>query len=150
MGSEMCIRDRELRDGPPTQAQSRVAFADLLQHTPIERFLESMAASLNVEKAGDGRLTIKLIFADLKQAYALRVANGVLRHEAVDPAKPVADADATLTVTHPFFIRMVTGQAGAMALLTSGDTRIDGSRVALGRFFGLLDKPAGVFPIVTR
>ena len=25
-----------------------------------------------------------------------------------------------------------------------------GSRLALGRFFGLLDKPTGVFPIVTR
>ncbi|MBP7537327.1 MAG: hypothetical protein KA790_10110, partial [Ottowia sp.] len=52
--------------------------------------------------------------------------------------------------THPFFIRMVTGQAGAMALLTSKETSIDGSRLALGRFFGLLDKPTGVFPIVTR
>lgn len=140
----------ELRDGPPTQAASRVAFADLLQHTPIERFLESMAASLNAEKAGDGRLTIKLAFSDLKQAYVLRVANGVLRHEAVDTSQPVADADATLTVTHPFFIRMVTGQAGAMALLTSTETSIDGSRLALGRFFGLLDKPTGIFPIVTR
>ena len=140
----------ELRDGPPTQAQSRVAFADLLQHTPIERFLESMAASLNAEKAGDGKLTIKMVFSDLKQAYVLRVANGVLRHEAIEPGTPVADADATLTVTHPFFIRMVTGQAGAMALLTSKETSIDGSRLALGRFFGLLDKPTGVFPIVTR
>jgi alkyl sulfatase BDS1-like metallo-beta-lactamase superfamily hydrolase len=139
----------ELRDGPPTQAQSRVAFADLL-HTPIERFLESMAASLNAEKAGDGKLTIKMVFSDLNQAYVLRVANGLLRHEAIDPAKPVADADATLTVTHPFFIRMVTGQAGAMALLTSKETSIDGSRLALGRFFGLLDKPTGMFPIVTR
>ncbi|MBI2734306.1 MAG: MBL fold metallo-hydrolase [Aquabacterium sp.] len=140
----------ELRDGPPTQAASRVAFADLLQHTPIERFLESMAASLNAEKAGDGRLAIKLAFSDLKQAYVLRVANGVLRHEAIDPSQAVTDVDATLTVTHPFFIRMVTGQAGAMALLTSKETSIDGSRLALGRFFGWLDKPTGVFPIVTR
>lgn len=91
----------ELRDGPPTQAASRVAFADLLQHTPIERFTRSMAASLNAEKAGDGQLTIKLAFSDLNQAYVLRVANGVLRHEAIDPSQPVADVDATLTVTHP-------------------------------------------------
>ena len=140
----------ELRDGPPTQAQSRVAFADLLQHTPIERFLEAMAASLNAEKAGDGKLTIKMVFSDLKEAYVLRVANGVMRHEAIGPGQAVTDADATLTVTHPFFIRMLTGEAGALALLTSSETRIDGSRLALGRFFGLLDKPTGVFPIVTR
>lgn len=137
----------ELRDGPPTQAQSRVAFAELLQHTPIERFLEAMAASLNAEKVGDARLTINLVFSDLKESHVLRVANGVLRHEAAPPA---ADADATLTVTHPFFVRMVTGQVGGLGLLTSGDTKIDGSRLALGRFFGWLDKPAGTFPIVTR
>lgn len=137
----------ELRDGPPTQAQSRVAFAELLQHTPIERFLEAMAASLNAEKVGDARLTINLVFSDLKESHVLRVANGVLRHEAAPPAP---DADATLTVTHPFFVRMVTGQVGGLGLLTSGDTKIDGSRLALGRFFGWLDKPAGIFPIVTR
>lgn len=137
----------ELRDGPPTQAQSRVAFAELLQHTPIERFLEAMAASLNAEKVGDARLTINLVFSDLKESHVLRVANGVLRHEAAPPA---ADADATLTVTHPFFVRMVTGQVGGLGLLTSSDTKIDGSRLALGRFFGWLDKPAGTFPIVTR
>jgi len=137
----------ELRDGPPTQAQSRVAFAELLQHTPIERFLEAMAASLNAEKVGDAHLTINLVFSDLKESHVLRVANGVLRHEAAPPA---ADADATLTVTHPFFVRMVTGQVGGLGLLTSSDTQIEGSRLALGRFFGWLDKPAGIFPIVTR
>ena len=77
----------------------------------------------------------------------LGVANGVLRHEAAPPA---ADADATLTVTHPFFVRMVTGQVGGLGLLTSSDTKIEGSRLALGRFFGWLGKPAGNFPIVTR
>jgi alkyl sulfatase BDS1-like metallo-beta-lactamase superfamily hydrolase len=137
----------ELRDGPPTQGPSRVAFAELLQHTPIERFLEAMAASLNAEKVGDARATINLVFSDLKQSHVLRVANGVLRHEA---AAPAADADATLTVTHPFFVRMVTGQVGGLGLLTSSDTKIEGSRLALGRFFGWLDKPAGNFPIVTR
>ena len=109
-----------------------------------------MAASLNAEKAGDSQLRINLVFSDLKEAYALRVANGVMRHEAVNPSQLPSDADATLTVSHPFFIRMITGQAGAMALLTSSETRIDGSRLALGRFFGWLDKPTGVFPIVTR
>ncbi|WP_290905631.1 alkyl sulfatase dimerization domain-containing protein [Aquabacterium sp.] len=137
----------ELREGPPTQAPSRVAFAELLQHTPIERFLEAMAASLNAEKVGDARLTINLVFSDLKESHVLRVANGVLRH---DTAPPAADADATLTVTHPFFVRMVTGQVGGLGLLTSSDTKIDGSRLALGRFFGWLDKPAGTFPIVSR
>lgn len=137
----------ELRDGPPAQSPSRAAFAELLQHTPVERFLEAMAASLNAEKVGDARATINLVFSDLKQSHVLRVTNGVLRHEAAPPA---ADADATLTLTHPFFVRMLTGQVGGLGLLTSSETRIEGSRLTLGRFFGWLDKPAGNFPIVTR
>ena len=34
--------------------------------------------------------------------------------------------------------------------LLSGPDDAYGSRLALGRFFGLLGKPTGVFPIVTR
>jgi len=45
---------------------------------------------------------------------------------------------------------MLTGQVGGLGLLTSSETRIEGSRLTLGRFFGWLDKPAGNFPIVTR
>ena len=50
----------------------------------------------------------------------------------------------------PLVLAWALWTAGPMALLTSNETSIDGSRLALGRFFGLLDKPTGVFPIVTR
>jgi alkyl sulfatase BDS1-like metallo-beta-lactamase superfamily hydrolase len=45
---------------------------------------------------------------------------------------------------------MLTGGAGAKDLLLSDQTQIEGSRIDLGRFFALLEKAPGNFPIVTR
>jgi alkyl sulfatase BDS1-like metallo-beta-lactamase superfamily hydrolase len=137
----------ELRQGPPEKGMGRDALIDMLQHTPIERFLEAMAAALNAPKAADAKLTVNLVFSDLKESHVLRLENGVLRHHKAPPA---ADANATLTLTKAFFLRMMTGQAGAKDLLLSDETKIEGSRLDLGRFFTLLDKPTGTFPIVTR
>jgi alkyl sulfatase BDS1-like metallo-beta-lactamase superfamily hydrolase len=137
----------ELRLGAPETGVDRAAMLDMLQHTPVERFLEAMAASLNAEKAGDTALTINLVFSDLGESWVLRLANGVLHHY---PMPPVADANATLTVSKDFFLRLLTGGAGASDLLLSDAVSIEGSRIDLGRFLRLVDKAPGTFPIVTR
>ncbi len=137
----------ELRQGPPQQGISRSAALDMLQHTPIQSFLDAMAASLNGPRAADVSLKINLVFTDLGESHVLRVHHGVLHHQAAPPAP---DANATLQLTQPFFLQMLTGSAGAKELLLSDQTRIEGSRIDLGRFFALLDKAPGNFPIVTR
>lgn len=136
----------ELRQGPPERGVAREAFLDLLQHTPIERFLEAMAASVDGPRAGDLSLRINLVFRDLGETYVLSLQNGVLRHRA---GTPDPDADATLALSKDFFLRMMTGSAGPVALLTSDETEISGSTIDLARFFRLLDQAPGTFPIVT-
>jgi alkyl sulfatase BDS1-like metallo-beta-lactamase superfamily hydrolase len=137
----------ELRDGPPGKGLTRDILLEMLQHTPIERFLEAMAAAVNGPKAEDLKLTINLSFSDLKENFVLQVENGVLRHYRA-PSDP--SANATLTLTKAFFLQMMTGNAGAKDLLLSDQTKIDGSTIDLGRFFALLDKAPGNFPIMTR
>ncbi len=137
----------ELRQGPPDKGLSREKMLDMLQHTPIERFLEAMAASLNGKKAAGLNLKINLIFSDLGESYVLQIENAVL-HFRQAPEAP--DANASLTLTKAFFLRMMTGSAGAKDLLLSDQTRIEGSRIDLGRFFSLLDQAPGNFPLVTR
>ena len=137
----------ELRQGPPAQGLPREALLDLLEQTPIERFLEAMAASLNGPRAEGVNLTINLVFSDLKESHVLHVENAVLHHRRAPPAP---DAQATLTLTRPLFLRLLLGQAGAKDLVTSDEARVDGSRIDLARFFLLLDKAPGTFPIVTR
>ncbi len=137
----------ELRVGAPEQGISRAMLIDVLKHAPIERFLDAMAASLNGPDAVDVELTINLVFSDLGESHVLTLENAVLHHRR---APPDPQADATLTLTKDFFLRMVTGSAGATDLLLSEDTDIEGSRIDLARFFRLLDKAPGAFPIVTR
>lgn len=137
----------ELRAGAPETGMDRAAMIDLLTHTPGERFLEAMAASLDAEAAGELALTINLVFTDQDESHVLRLANGVLHHRQ---GAPDPEANATLTLSKAFFLRMVTGSAGAADLLTSDEVDIEGSTIDLARFLRLIDKPAGTFPIVTR
>lgn len=137
----------ELRHGPPNKGLDLSLVTDMLRHAPTERFLERMAASIDGEKAADSRLKVNLVFSDTGESHVLTVRDGVMHHRRVPPA---ADANATLTLTRPFFLRMMTGRAGAKELLLSDETRIEGSRVDLGRLFSLIEKSPGTFPIVTR
>jgi alkyl sulfatase BDS1-like metallo-beta-lactamase superfamily hydrolase len=140
---------RELRSGPPAEGVTLAAFADMLRHTPTERFLERMAASLDGPEAADADLTVDLVLSDAGERHRLVVRDGVMHHRPA-PAAPAPGADATLTVSRAFFLRMMTGQAGAADLLLSAEAEVEGDRIALARFFGLFEKAPGTFPIVTR
>jgi alkyl sulfatase BDS1-like metallo-beta-lactamase superfamily hydrolase len=136
----------ELRHGPPQKGLDRTRFLEVLQHTPVERFLDAMAAALDGPAAEGANLRINLVLTDTKESHVLWIENAVLHHRE---APPDANADATLALTHAMFVRLVAGAAGAKDLLLSDDVKVTGSRVDLGRFFGLLDKAPGTFAIVT-
>ena len=137
----------ELRQGTPEKGLPREGMIDMLNQTPIERFLEAMAASLNAPKAEGKKMKINLVFSDTKQSFVLSLENSVLHHVQ---ARPDQTANATLTLTQPFFIKMVLGQAGAKDLLMSDQTKIEGSTIDLALFFSMIDKAPGNFSIVTR
>jgi alkyl sulfatase BDS1-like metallo-beta-lactamase superfamily hydrolase len=106
-----------------------------------------MAASLNGPAAQGKNLKINLVFSDKKASYVLWIENAVLHFKKSAPAP---DAQATLTLTHPLFVKMMTGTAGVNDTLLSDDLQIGGSKIDLIRFMSLLDKAPGNFAIVTR
>ncbi|HSK95077.1 MAG TPA: alkyl sulfatase C-terminal domain-containing protein, partial [Euzebyales bacterium] len=137
----------EARAGPPERGVTLARMADMRAYVPVERFLDRMAASIDGVEAEGLSIVVNLTFPDRGENHVLRIENAVLRH-AMQP--PAADASATLTLSTPLFVRMMTGQAGAAALLTSGEADIEGSLVDLVRLFSLVEKAPGTFPIVTR
>lgn len=137
----------ELRNGPPKNGVDRSGFANMLMHTPVERFLEAMAASLDGPAAEGKNLKVNLVFSDTHESYQLWIENAVLHHR---PAAPATDANATLTLTKPIFVKMMAGTAGVKDTLLSDQLSIQGSRIDLVRFFTLIDKAPGTFAIVTR
>ncbi|MBK6865050.1 MAG: MBL fold metallo-hydrolase [Ideonella sp.] len=137
----------ELRDGPPKKGIDRSFLIDMLHQTPIARFLEAMAAGLDGPAADGKNLKVNLVLTDINESYVLWIENGVLHHKK---AAPAADANATLTLTKPIFIKMMAGTAGVKDTLMSDELKVDGSMIDLVRFFTLIDKAPGTFAIVTK
>ena len=135
----------ELRNGPPTKVTNLGEIARLLEETPLPLFFASMAASLNGPRADGKQLLVNFNFTDLKENHILQVENAVLHHRI---AAPVAGADATVNLTKPLFLKLVTGGAGLKDTLFSDELSIEGSRLSLLEFFQLLDKPQGNFNII--
>jgi alkyl sulfatase BDS1-like metallo-beta-lactamase superfamily hydrolase len=137
----------ELRSGAPKKGVDRSYFVDMLSQTPIERFLEAMAAGLDGPAAEGKDLKINLVFSDSQESFVLWIENSVLHFKKANPAD---NANATLTLTKPIFVKMMAGTAGVKDTLLSDDLKIGGSKIDLIRFFSLIDKATGTFAIVTR
>ena len=137
----------ELRNGPPKQGVDRSYLIDMLVQTPIERFLEAMAAGLDGPAAEGKDLKVNLVLTDTKESFVLWIENAVLHWKK---AAPATDANATLTLTKGIFIKMMAGTAGIKDTLLSDDLKIGGSKIDLVRFFTLIDKAPGTFAIVTK
>ncbi len=136
----------ELRNGPPKKGIDKSYVIDMLMQTPIEHFLDAMAAGLNGPAAEDKDLRINLVISDTKESHVLWIENAVLHHKKTAPA---ADANATLTMTKDLFIKMVAGTAGVKDMLMNDDLKVTGSKIDLARFLMLIDKAPGTFAIVT-
>ena len=137
----------ELRDGPPAKGISKANSVDMLQQVPTERFLEAMAGSLNGPDAEGKSFKLNLVLTDKKESFVLWIENAVLHFKSA-PAAP--DANATLTLTKDILVKMLAGTGGVKDTLMSDDLKVTGSRIDLVRFFSLMDKAPGVFPVVTR
>ena len=137
---------QELRNGPPAKGISKAGAIDLLLQTPMERFLEAMAASLDGPAAEGKNYRINLVLSDQKESYALWIDNAVLHFKRGQHP----EADATMTLTKPLFVKIIAGSAGLQETLLGDDLKVSGSKVDLVRFFGLIEKASGSFSIVAR
>jgi len=129
----------ELRHGLPEEGFTPVMMLDMLKHTAPERFLDVMATKLNGTAAADSALRINLNFTDSGARYHLWIENAVLHHRRMNEGE-VAEADASLNLSKDFFLQIISGQAGAAALLSSDQVSIDGNPLALGRLL----QPTGI------
>ncbi|MEC4725599.1 MBL fold metallo-hydrolase [Shewanella sp. D64] len=136
----------ELRHGAPEKGIDLASMKQILLRSPVENFLQSMASRVVGPDAFGEELVLNIHFTDLDENYVLTLKNAVLNHRK---APKNADADATLNISHELFIDIIIGSASAADILFSDELGIEGSKLDLVSFFGLLDKPKGVFNIVT-
>jgi alkyl sulfatase BDS1-like metallo-beta-lactamase superfamily hydrolase len=137
---------RELRHGRSEGGFTLAGAVELLARTPMERFLEAMAARVNGSEVDGEELKLNFVFTDIDESYLLTLENGVLHHKR---GAPDPEADVTLRVTKALLLRLFAGQAGVREVVFGDELEVDGSRTELLGFFSLLDPPEPNFPIVT-
>ncbi len=136
----------ELRQGPPAQGIGIANAGGVLRQTPIAEFMRVMSVMLNGPKAEGKTFAFNFVFTDKNETHTLELENAVLHHRMNNPA---VDANATISITHELFIKMIMGQAGIRETVFSDDVSLEGSGIDLLRFFALLDPADDVFDIVT-
>jgi alkyl sulfatase BDS1-like metallo-beta-lactamase superfamily hydrolase len=138
----------ELRHGAPDSGGLETRFAgDILARIPLELFFTAMATRVNGPKAAEqDPVSLNFVFGDVGETHVLRLENAVLNHwqREADP-----NAAATVKITRPLFLKLISGQVGLREFVFSDELDVDGSRMALLTFFGLLDPIDPNFPIVT-
>ncbi|MEZ5572218.1 MAG: alkyl sulfatase dimerization domain-containing protein [Halioglobus sp.] len=136
----------ELRQGAPKTGLGIANAGDMIDKTPVNQFFELMSVMLNGPKADGKTFTLNIEFTDLGKTYVLQLENAVLHQREGEPA---SDANATVRITHPLFVKMLTGNAGIRDILFSDEVSVEGSKLDLLQFFALLDRPNETFNIVT-
>ncbi len=136
----------ELRHGAAEKGIDPAVMKEVLMETSVDKFFDSMTVRLIADKAEGKKLNVKVTFTDLNQSHLLMLDNSVLHHKQVDKNTP---ADATLNLTQALFVKIIIGEAGLKETLFGDELSIEGSKLDLISFFGLLDKPEGTFNIVT-
>ena len=105
-----------------------------------------MAVRLDGDKARGKTLAVEFQFTDLNERYRLEISNSVLRHYRLEQP---GEVDASLVLTRPMFDRIILGDVGLSDALFSDELSLEGSKLKLIEFFGLLDSPTGTFTLVT-
>jgi linear primary-alkylsulfatase len=136
----------ELRNGKLEQGVDIRRMSGVLSNTSIDKFFDSMAVRLNGPEARGEELAIEFFFTDLDERYRVEVKNSVLHHRQVEEE---GDSDAALHITRAMFDRLLLGDIGLSDLLFSDGISLQGSKLKLVKFLGLMDQPEGTFPIVT-
>jgi alkyl sulfatase BDS1-like metallo-beta-lactamase superfamily hydrolase len=136
----------ELRHGPQPSPATPASGANLMMNLSLEDFFAALAARLKGPEADGKDTRLNLVFTDLGETWVLWLENAVL-HAARRDADP--SAAATVRLTRPLLVRLVTGQAGLRELVFSDELDVDGSRLGLLSVLMLLERPGGPFPLVT-
>ncbi|HEU4582590.1 MAG TPA: alkyl sulfatase dimerization domain-containing protein [Polyangiaceae bacterium] len=135
----------ELRKGVPNSGGTVTASADTIRAMEPELLFDYLAVRLNPEKAAGKKLSLNVRFTDLKQNFALTVANSVLTYST----QPNPKADATLTLNKATLDRVLLGELKPEDAKSSPDVKLDGKQGAFAELIGMLDKFDFWFNIVT-
>ncbi|WP_245961433.1 alkyl/aryl-sulfatase [Thalassotalea euphylliae] len=140
---------QELTQGKSTNVISLSMMRDLLEHAPVPRFFDAMAATLNAEDARGEVLSFVFELTDRNEKHVLWLENSVLHHRPYDEQEMLEfEVNAQISISHSLFMDIVLGEASLLDLAGSDELSIEGSTIDLVSFLAMLDKQKEPFNIV--
>ena len=137
---------QELRAGAsgPLPGAGAGQAAGLLRAMTVEMVFDLLGVRLDGPRADGQRIAIGWRFPDIDQEWTLRLEHGALSSwRALDD-----DVDATLTMPRPTLTAVLADPSVIDTALEDGSLTIDGDADALGRLFGLIERPDPGFAII--
>ncbi|REL27108.1 MBL fold metallo-hydrolase [Thalassotalea euphylliae] len=140
---------QELTQGKSTNVISLTMMRDLLEHAPVPRFFDAMAATLNADDAQGEVLSFVFELTDRNEKHVLWLENSVLHHRPYDGQEALEfEVNAQIRISHSLFMDIVLGEASLLDLAGSDELSIEGSTIDLVGFLAMLDKQKEPFNIV--
>jgi len=136
----------ELRHGAPEFGVDLSDAVGLINEVPTYMFFDSMAASLNADKAEDENYVVNIHMTDSDEQFVLWVENSVLHHKLQEQA--ASNASVSIKITRELFVGLITGQVKITDLVSSPELSISGSKLDLLGFFSLFEPKDANFNIV--
>ena len=124
--------DEDFRAGVPVNPEKH-----MVHSLPLAGIFQSIAVNLNIEKAGNLRRVVNFTFPDVKQQYSLSLRNGVIEVQSYLQK----DADITVTMQSFLWKEIVSEIRNPLAAFASGDIDIEGDKMDLIAFLGLVKAP---------
>jgi alkyl sulfatase BDS1-like metallo-beta-lactamase superfamily hydrolase len=139
----------ELRNGVEI-FNAEASAGGLVRAIPLDLYFQAMSVRLDGPRAAERDLQFVFDFTDTGETFQVMIENGVMRHVPLENAgAATGESDAVITLTRTFWLRLLARDAGLADMLASEDFSVRGDRLALMRFFSLLETPEAGFPIVT-
>ncbi len=134
---------RELRTGENiTSFRKTLTFYDGM---PEENLFDVLAVSLNGPMSNGKIVTFYINFTDSGNRYLMSLKNSVLHSSKYKVAK---NADASITVDKPSFIRLFLLKKTVEEIMEDGDLQINGSKDKVKEFVQLIDEFDGKFNVM--
>jgi alkyl sulfatase BDS1-like metallo-beta-lactamase superfamily hydrolase len=127
---------QELRQGPPSAAQSKIRAKGLLLAMTIQQVFDTLAIRLKTDEVAGVSLSLNWTFTDIEEKWILGISHRTLFST---PGRHDPQAAATITTTRRTLLEVISQSTTFLEEIQAGNITIEGDATALITVLGNLD-----------
>jgi alkyl sulfatase BDS1-like metallo-beta-lactamase superfamily hydrolase len=127
---------QELRQGPPSAAQSKIRAKGLLLAMTIQQVFDTLAIRLKTDEVAGVSLSLNWTFTDIEEKWLLGISHRTLFST---PGRHDPQAAASITTTRRTLLEVISQSTTFLEEIQAGNITIEGDATALITLLGNLD-----------